>query len=576
MPYYYFAKRHRVSLLMVGVALCMLTPPRTSAMEAGALHAQTGAAATHSGDRNPIAEHPSSSSDHADRDKPILEGAPPAAIPPAVEGVIVQLNSPGSITVVISLGTDDGVKSGTFLAILRNGKRIGRLKVAKAERDRSTASISAVEDVKALEVGDRVTNNELPAGPRVPDRQPPPDRDVQGKQEVPTGTLSGRFVYDGEPPVAKDLFPSFAELDIDKPQERGPDGRFSGVEAVYREYLKHKIRPTTIDQSLRVGKDKGLADVVLWVASEDIPWTPSAENQLPVTIQINNASFSPPATAVIAGQSVIIENQDLVDQSVSAMFSRALSPPFNALLKARSTESSIRMVFPVPEPFPARISLQHCPWASGLLFVHSNPYVAISREDGSFRIPNLPLGQWEFQAWHPRSGYISDWPGLRGPRKKGRFTQKITLGDNRLAPIKLPPELFKVRNAVDKTSLLGQWKLVAKATGGEPVDKSNFDGMRWTLGKETLDILPASSNRAGATKQPMPKSRYTIDNAQSPPHFNWTFGEGKMSLEIAGIYELKDEVLRVCVPQQGEPRPTGFETTGQKWTVYVFKRVLED
>jgi hypothetical protein len=49
-----------------------------------------------------------------------------------------------------------------------------------------------------------------------------------------------------------------------------------------------------------------------------------------------------------------------------------------------------------------------------------------------------------------------------------------------------------------------------------------------------------------------------------------------MSAEIAGIYELKDDVLRICVSQHGEPRPTGFETKGQKWTVYEFKRVLGD
>src|SRR5690606_22370196 len=141
-------------------------------------------------------------------------------------------------------------------------------------------------------------NRKPPVGPPPARRPPLKDSDAQQTEEVPTGTLSGRFVYAGKPPVAEDLFPNSAELDIDKPQERGPDGRFSGVDAVYRQYLKHKIRPTTIDQSLRVGKDKGLADVVLWVVSEDIPWTPSPENQSPVIIQIKNGSFSPSASAV--------------------------------------------------------------------------------------------------------------------------------------------------------------------------------------------------------------------------------------------------------------------------------------
>jgi hypothetical protein len=224
-----------------------------------------------------------------------------AAKTTVVEGVLLELNQPGAITVVISLGADDGVKSGAILTILRNDKRIGSLKIAKVERERSTAAIMAVEDVKALEVGDQVTNQELPEGPSAPNRQPPQSPDAQHKQEVPTGVLSGRFVYDGQPPMAEELFPSFAKLTLDTPQRRGPDGRFSGVEALYQEYLKHKIRPTTTDQSLRVGKDQGVADVVIWVVSKDIPWSPPAEGQSPVTIQIKGASFVPLATSATVG-----------------------------------------------------------------------------------------------------------------------------------------------------------------------------------------------------------------------------------------------------------------------------------
>lgn len=39
-----------------------------------------------------------------------------------------------------------------------------------------------------------------------------------------------------------------------------------------------------------------------------------------------------------------------------------------------------------------------------------------------------------------------------------------------------------------------------------------------------------------------------------------------MRVEIPAIYERNDDVLRVCVSQYGEPRPTGFETKGQKWS----------
>jgi hypothetical protein len=91
--------------------------------------------------------------------------------------------------------------------------------------------------------------------------------------------------------------------------------------------------------------------------------------------------------------------------------------------------------FRVPEPNPATASLTRAPWAKSQVFVHRNPFVAVSQSDGSFSLPNLPSGEWEFQVWHERGGYIGFWP-------KGRFKQVIKQGDNSLGTIKLKPEYF--------------------------------------------------------------------------------------------------------------------------------------
>ena len=39
-------------------------------------------------------------------------------------------------------------------------------------------------------------------------------------------------------------------------------------------------------------------------------------------------------------------------------------------------------------------------WMDALLVVKDHPYVAISSEDGTFRLENIPAGTWEFQFWH--------------------------------------------------------------------------------------------------------------------------------------------------------------------------------
>ncbi len=81
-----------------------------------------------------------------------------ADVPPApVEGRILQVNKPGAIEIEISVGSGDGLKTGDVLLVVsRKGKRIGRVKLAKVEADRSTAAITELGDEEVIERGDRV------------------------------------------------------------------------------------------------------------------------------------------------------------------------------------------------------------------------------------------------------------------------------------------------------------------------------------------------------------------------------------------------------------------------------------
>jgi hypothetical protein len=76
--------------------------------------------------------------------------------PIAVEAVLVALNKPGTILVEISVGSDDGIKTGEILVVSRKDKRIGKLKVARVAPDRSTATITDVDNGETLHAGDRV------------------------------------------------------------------------------------------------------------------------------------------------------------------------------------------------------------------------------------------------------------------------------------------------------------------------------------------------------------------------------------------------------------------------------------
>jgi hypothetical protein len=41
-----------------------------------------------------------------------------------------------------------------------------------------------------------------------------------------------------------------------------------------------------------------------------------------------------------------------------------------------------------------------------VLLVREEPYVAISNPSGEFEIKNIPVGEWEFQFWHKKIGYL--------------------------------------------------------------------------------------------------------------------------------------------------------------------------
>ncbi len=132
---------------------------------------------------------------------------------------------------------------------------------------------------------------------------------------------------------------------------------------------------------------------------------------------------------------------------------------------------------------------------------------------------------------------------------------------------------FSARSfAEEPVTLVGEWKVTSAISDGKPRDAMSFEGMRWVIGKDSLEIIPGRDTPAGRAGKPPLKCTYAVDDTQSPAHFNWTMGEGDRKLTINAIYELKGDVLRVCFAPRGQPRPDGFETKGKKCVVHEFQR----
>lgn len=109
--------------------------------------------------------------------------------------------------------------------------------------------------------------------------------------------------------------------------------------------------------------------------------------------------FSPRVLGVQVGQAVEFTNSDATLHNVHAL------PASNE----ESNDPQAQGMPPVDRKFakpevmvPVRCDIH--PWMVAYLGVLPHPYFAVSGEDGTFSIPNLPPGRYTLEAWHEKLG----------------------------------------------------------------------------------------------------------------------------------------------------------------------------
>lgn len=251
-------------------------------------------------------------------------------------------------------------------------------------------------------------------------------REDATKQQPPQklGTLTGRFFYDGEPPKPE-------KISI-LTRVRTQDGRLRGPSPRLERYSRLGLT----DESLIVGRDHGIKNILVWIRSKDIPVPPRTEPGEKPVLRAAGGRFEPRLLVFQSPHTLVLENEET--SVVSFNWAPLGSVPFNRLVRAQqSVEHSIER----PSVLPGSVKSNYHPWMKSWLFPCKHPYFAASADDGTFRIENLPLGEWEFWVWHERTAYLKTdhWP-------KGRFTLKIEAGTNDLGDVKLRPDLFEEKD----------------------------------------------------------------------------------------------------------------------------------
>lgn len=229
------------------------------------------------------------------------------------------------------------------------------------------------------------------------------------------GQLRGRFVFTGTPPERK-------RLKVDK------DIECCG---------KYDIR----DESLMVGPEGGLANVFIYARSRNMPVPEVLGEKFPKRVVLDNAEciFKPHCLVIwFTIQEFYIINSDPIAQNVA--FSPLGDLPANIILApAPGEKTDATWRFHRSQTEPVLIVCNYHPWESAYILPRENPYFAISQADGTFHIPYVPPGEWEFQLWHERVRQL-DLVGF----SRGRFTFKVKPGVNDLGTIQVPPKALKV------------------------------------------------------------------------------------------------------------------------------------
>jgi hypothetical protein len=223
------------------------------------------------------------------------------------------------------------------------------------------------------------------------------------------GDLTGKFVYDGPKPEA-------ARLAVTK------DEQVCG---------KHDLH----DESLELGDGNALKNVVIFLADKKAAVHPDYEATANDTIKFDNehCRFEPHILVMRTSQTLEVHNSDPVahNSNMAPLGDAAFNP-----LISQNSQSPYHFAKQQNAPVPVTCSIH--PWMKGYVFPRDNPYVAVTGEDGSFEIKNLPAGKHEFQVWQESVGGLAAKPDW----KKGKFKFEVKEGANDLGTIQVSSALF--------------------------------------------------------------------------------------------------------------------------------------
>lgn len=189
------------------------------------------------------------------------------------------------------------------------------------------------------------------------------------------GTLSGRVLFDGQPPPRRPI----TEI------------------ATTEDCPLHADTPLTEEVVVTDGR---LQNAVVYIRRMPQGYTPPPPPSDPLVLDQRGCLYVPHVSAVQTGRRVAATNADDASHNVHVNASRNEAP--NRTVGPGG--DPVEVVFERAEKVKFTCDIHN--WMSAYVAVIDHPFFAVSGADGTWRIAGVPPGEYELEAWHEKYGKV--------------------------------------------------------------------------------------------------------------------------------------------------------------------------
>ena len=211
---------------------------------------------------------------------------------------------------------------------------------------------------------------------------------------------------------------SFAQADITGKityEGKAPAPKKINMTAVQACAAQHPQGVT--EETMVVGKNKELANVV--VSLKNPPGGGKAPTE-PAVLDQKGCQYHPHVVGVMVGQKVLAKNSDPFLHNIHGLPEE--NQGFNFGQNNIDNGRDITSNFKTPEYF--RVKCDVHPWMAAYFAVFKHPYFGVTKEDGTFTIPNVADGSYEVTLWHEKLGEQEAKVTVKGGKGEFNFAMK--------------------------------------------------------------------------------------------------------------------------------------------------------